>query len=198
MKNKKYIKYIVVAIACICLICGGFFFFSQENKETEKDLTEIEKVIARDLKNNYPKTPREVVKFYNRIVKCYYGDEPTETQLKDLADQMRCIMDEDLLLVNTRDEYYESVRKDIAKYKDEKKKLVSTDVCDSNDVKYVTDDKGGEIEKDEIAFVDASYFLNMDGQFKYSYAQFVLREDEKGRWKILAFYKIKGEDFDDK
>lgn len=194
----KKVKYAIIGIACICAICAGFFFFSQNNVENEKDLTEIEKVIVKDLNNNYPKTPREVVKFYNRIVKCYYGDNPTEEQLNDLVDQMMLIMDEDLLLVNARDVYYNSVVGDIAQYKTEKKQLVSTDVCSSNDVKYVTDDKNGEAEKDELAYVDASYFINTDGKFAYTYQQFVLRLDDDGCWKILTFYQIEGEDSDDK
>ena len=195
MKNAKYV---IIAIACICAICAGFFFFSQENKEQEKNLTEIEKVIVKDLKNNYPKTPREVVKFYNRIVKCYYGDTPTDKQLNDLVDQMLCLMDEDLLLVNSRELYYNSVVADIAQYKEQSKQLVSTDVCDSNDVKYVTDTKDGEGQKDELAYVNASYFVNTDGKFAYTYQQFVLRQDEDGRWKILTFYQVEGDDSDDK
>lgn len=195
MKNAKYV---IIAIAFICAICAGFFFFTQDQKTPEKDLTEIEKVIVKDLKNNYPKTPREVVKFYNRIAKCYYGsEEPTEKQLNDLVDQMICIMDEDLLLVNSRDTYYKSVVNDIALYKDQNKQLVSTDVCDSNDVKYVTDEKEGG-EKDDLAYVNASYFMNEDGKFVYTYQQFVLRKDENGNWKILTFYQIEGEESDDK
>lgn len=194
----KNVKYVVLAIACICVICAGFFFFSEGNKENEKNLTEIEKVIVKDLDSNYPKTPREVVKFYNKIVECYYGDEATEKQLNDLVDQMLCIMDEDLLLVNPRDTYYNSVVSDINQYKTEKKQLVSTDVCDSNDVKYVTDDKDGDTESDKLAYVNASYFMNEDGKFGYTYQQFVLREDEDGRWKILTFYQVEGDESDDK
>lgn len=194
MKNAKYV---IIAIACICVICAGFFFFSQDNKEDEKNLTEIEKVIVKDLNNNYPKTPREVVKFYNRIVKCYYGsEEPTEKQLSKLVDQMICLMDEDLLLVNPRDVYYNSVVSDINQYKNQKKQLVSTDVCDTNDVKYVTDDKNGQAEKDNLAYVTASYFINTDGKFAYTYQEFVLRQDTKGNWKILTFYQIQGDESD--
>ena len=195
MKNAKYV---IIAIACICLICAGFFFLSKDTQPNEKNLTEIEKVIVKDLKNNYPKTPREVVKFYNRIVKCYYGDKPTEAQLNDLVDQMLLILDEDLLLVNPRNAYYNSVVKDIASYKEKNKTLVSTDVCDSNDVVYVTDEKDGANEKDKLAYVNASYFINSDGNFGYSYQQFVLRQDEDGCWKILTFYEIDGEDSDGK
>jgi len=195
MKNAKFI---IIGIAFVCLICAGFYFFSQDNKDNEKDLTEIEKVIVRDLDGNYPKTPREVVKFYNRIVKCYYGDEPTEEQLNDLVDQMMCLLDEDLLLVNPRDTYYSSVVNDIALYKEQNKSVVRTDVSDSNDVTYITDDKDGATEKDELAYVNASYFVNTDGQFAYTYQQFVLRQDADGRWKILTFYEIEGEESDDK
>lgn len=196
MKNAKYV---IIAIACICVICAGFFFFTQGTQENEKNLTEVEKVIVKDLKNNYPKTPREVVKFYNRIVKCYYGsEEPTEKQLEDLVEQMLCLMDDDLLLMNPHDTYYKSVVQDIAYYKQHNKQLVSTDVCDSNEVKYVTDDKDGEGESDKLAYVNASYFMNEDGKFGYSYQQFVLREDENGCWKILTFYQIQGEESDDK
>ena len=194
----KNVKYVIIAIACICVICAGFFFFSKDNQTNEKELTEIEKVIVKDLENNYPKTPREVVKFYNRIVKCYYGNtELTDKQLNDLVDQMLCLMDEDLLLVNPREDYYNSVVSDINQYKNDKRQIVSTDVCDTNDVKYVTDDKDGEGEKDNLAYVDASYFINTDGKFAYTYQEFVLRQDADGNWKILTFYQVQGEDSDE-
>lgn len=187
-------KYIIIAIACISLICAGFFVFSQDQNNSEKPLTEIEKVIVKDLNNNYPKTPREVVKFYNRIAKCYYGSEtPTEEQLDKLVDQMLSILDEEVVLINPREDYYRWVVSDISLYKQQKKQLISTDVCDSNDVKYVTDKKS-ETQVDKIAYVTASYFLNTDGEFGYTYHQFVLRQDEAGNWKILKFDQIKGED----
>lgn len=192
----KNLKYVIIGIACICLICVGFYFFSQDHATTETDLTEVEKVIVRDLNDNYPKTPREVVKFYNRIVSCYYGEELTDDQVNKLVDQMRCLLDEDLLIVNPRDEYYNSVVSDIANYQKANKRVVSTDVCDTNEVKYMDDVKEGTSEVEKIAYVDASYFINTNGEFAYSYQQFVLRQDDNGRWKIITFYEIKGDPSD--
>lgn len=192
----KNVKYVIIAVACICLICVGFYFFSQENKTVEKDLTEVEKVILRDLEENYPKTPREVVKFYSRIISCYYGGEATDEQIEDLVDQMIFLLDDDLLLVNPRDEYYDSVVSEIEQFKKENKKVVSYSVCDSNDVKYINDEKEGSSQVDKLAYVGASYFVNTDGSFAYSYQQFVLRQDEDGRWKILTFYEVEGESSD--
>lgn len=193
----KNMKYVIIAIACICLICTGFYFFSKDKTTTEADLTEVEKLITRDLEANYPKTPREVVKFYNRIMCSYYGEDLKDSEINKLVDQTLLLLDEDLLLVNPRDEYYESIVSDIKKYKAENKKVVSSDVSSSNDVKYVNDAKEGSTEVDKIAYVDASYFINTDGEFGYSYQQFVLRQDDNGRWKILVFYEIEGEPSDD-
>lgn len=192
----KNLKYVIIGIACICLICGGFYFFSKDNEPVEENLTEVEKLIVRNLDDNYPKTPREVVKFYNKIVTSYYGGEATEAQIEKLVDQMLLVLDEDLLLVNSRDDYYNSVLEEIKQYKKENKRVVSTEVCDSNEVKYIDDVKEGTTEADELAYVDTSYFINTDGEFSYSYQQFVLRKDDDDRWKILGFYATDGEKFD--
>lgn len=194
----KNVKYVIIAIACICLICGGFFLFAQSNPAfTEKELTEVEKVIVKDLEKDYPKTPREVVKFYNRIVTAYYSGSITEEQLSDLVDQMVCLFDDELALINPRDEYYRSVLADVADYKEKKRTIVNSDVCDTNDVVYLDDQKEGTDNVDKLAYVNASYFINTNGEFTYTYQQFVLRKDENGRWKILVFYEIEGESEDD-
>lgn len=193
----KKVRVIIIAVACVCLICAGYFLFSQSNTGNEKELTEVEKVLVKDLKNDYPKTPREVVKLYNRIIKCYYGEDLTDAQLEDMVDQMLYLLDEDLLLVNPRDEYYNSVVLDIEQYKEEKRQVVSTDVCDSNDVTYIDDVKDGGTEVDKLAYVNASYFINTNGKFTNTYQQFVLRQDDDGRWKILTFYEVEGESEED-
>lgn len=193
----KKAKIIIIAAACICLICGGYFIFSQSNTVSEEDLTEVEKILVKDLDKSYPKTPREVVKFYNRIVKCYYGENLDEKQLNKMVDQMRMLLDKDLLLVNPREEYYDAVCLEIEEYKGEKKVIVNTDVCDSNDVQYVDDKKEGENKVDKLAYVNASYFINTDGRFSNTYQQFVLRQDEDGYWKILTFYEVEGESSED-
>lgn len=189
----KKAKYVIIALACICLICGGFALLLQDNGIKEKELTAVEKVTTKNLEKDYPKTPREVVKHYNKIVELYYGEEIPAHQLDELVDQMMMLFDEDLALINPRDEYYKSVVADIERYKSLNKKIVRSDVSDSNDVNYLDDVKDGDSEVDELAYVDASYFVNTDGEFSYTYQRFVLRKDDDGRWKILTFYQIEGE-----
>lgn len=194
MKNAKYA---IIALVCVCFICVGFYFFAESQGTDEAELTDIEKIIVKDLENDYPKTPREVVKFYNRIYKGYYGGEATEEQIKQMSEQMLLLLDEDLLAQNPADEYYQQVVADIAEFEEAEKVLFKTNVADSNDVRYIDDEKAGSTEVDKLAYVEATYFVRTGKEFTNTYQEFVLRQDETGKWKIVAFYEIEGESSDD-
>lgn len=186
MKNTKII---LIIAACVLLICGGFYFSMQSDEPSEEQLTEVQKIVTKDLENDYPKTPREVVKLYNRIVDCYYGTEISDAEIKELALQMRGLLDEELLGTNSEEEYYNSVLEDVAYYEANKMYIVEANVCDTNEVKYITDSDNG----DSLAYVSASYFMKEGEDFVRTYQNFVLRKDEDGKWKILTFYVVEGE-----
>ena len=192
--NMKNVRVIVIAAVIILVICGGFFLFSQNlNSGNPDELTEVEKVLVKDLKKDYPKTPREVVKFYNRIVQCYHTDNLKKEDLGKLVDQMMLLWDKDMLAKNSRDEYYATVVSDIELYKKTKKTITSISICDSNEVDYVTDDRNG----DKLAFVDTTYFVNTDGTFTNSHMRVGVRQDENGNWKIIGVALTKGESSED-
>lgn len=186
-------KYVIIGITCICVICLGFFFFAQSRTEKEEQLTEVEKVIVKDLEKNYPKTPREVVKFYNRIVQCYHSEDLKESDLEKLVDQMMLLWGDDLLAKNTKDGYYAAVKADIETYKKANKSIAYVTVSDSNDVKYVTDDRNG----DKLAFVDAKYTVNTNGDVTNSYMRFGLIKEEDGRWKLIGVTLTEGDASED-
>lgn len=192
MKNAKYA---IIAFACVAAICLGFYFFAESQTSNEKELTEIEKILVKDLDKDYPKTPREVVKLYNRIIACYYGKEDvSDEQLNGLIEQMRGLFDEDQLQASTQEEYRELVKADIALYKELKRYIVKTDVSDSKDVMYPSKTS---TEEDEMAYIDTSYFVNTNGEFTYTYQRVELRKDEEGHWKIRSYKQIEGEASDD-
>ena len=182
-------KYIFIIIAGVLLICGAFFFFTKDNGPKETELTEVQKIITKELETDYPKTPREVVKLYNRIVECYYSEETdqkdiSDEELKALSKQMLQLLDEEVLLANQEEEYYNFVLDEIKVFEVNDTYIVESTVCDSNDVQYVTDPNNG----DKLAYVSTSYLMN---SLEKIYQKFILREDEKGKWKIL--YYMKGE-----
>lgn len=178
---------VIIALVVIIGICGAFYAVNENSKkesQKEASLTEIQKITTKDLDANYPQTPREVVKFYNKIVDSYYKDQYTDDELDALADQALKLFDDELVQNNPKDSYKTSIVADVKNYKDQGKTIAQTDVCDSNDVKYVADNG------DSIAYVTASYFIKQDNSYSKTYQEYVLRKDSEGRWKILTFYKI--------
>lgn len=191
--NQKVMR-IVLAVVAVAVIVGGYFCLTvQKSTSAEEavELTEVQKVITKDLENNYPETPREVIKYYNRVTDCFYNESYTEEELHELGDQARMLFDEELLENNPRDEYFIALQRDIADFKEQGKTIMSSDVCDSNEVLYKT------IDGDECAYVTASYFIDDDKSYSRTYQRYVLRKDEDGNWKILVFYQIEGDSSDE-
>ena len=94
----KKMKYVIIGVLIVGLVVGYYAYYTHEkSKKEEVELSEVQKIILKDLSGkSYPATPREVVKFYNRIIACYYNEEFTEEELHQLTDQARALMDKEL------------------------------------------------------------------------------------------------------
>ena len=152
--------------------------------ENKTELTTLDKLILKDLESNYPSTPRAVVKLYNQIITCYYSAEFKDDEFEKLVDQALLLFDDELKAKNPKDEYMKTLSNEIEEYKTKDKTISQTAVCSSNDVLYRNDNG------DEIAYVNASYFIKEGKEHVKTYEQYVLRKDEKGNWKILGYYEI--------
>ena len=74
----KKIYTFIIAIICIGMVCGAFYYITNKGKNSAQDseeLTVVQKIITKDIEADYPATPREVVKLYNKIITCYYSAE---------------------------------------------------------------------------------------------------------------------------
>lgn len=186
---KKKILVIIAAVLCVGLVCGGFYLIKQRSASSSDkvDLTDVQKLNTRDLEKDYPQTPREVVKLFNKIIRCYYNDKYTEDELKRLTEQAWKLFDSELQENNPLDEYLKSVQADVADYKERSRRISNTSVCDSNDVRYLTDNG------DDLAYVTASYFVKEKNGYTDTDEMYVLRKDADEKWKILVFYQIEGD-----
>lgn len=184
---------IVIAILCIGLIVGGYVFWMKQNEKPAGDveLSVVQKMITKDLKKNYPATPREVVKIYNEIITCFYNEEYTEDELNALGNQARMLMDVELLENNPRDSYFEKLKAEIADYKRDERIIISYNLCSSNEVQFVT------VDNRECAYVKTSYFIKDKTGHSRTYQMYVVRKDDDGNWKILVFYQVEGDTSDD-
>lgn len=180
---KKNLRAIIVVVICAVLCIGYYYYLSHRDLDQEKELTEVEQVITKDLDKSYPKTAREVVKFYNRILKCYYNEEHTDKQLKQLTQQARALMDEELQEKNKEEDYLASVKNDIEEYKEKEKKITSITMDTTEEVDYK------KVDGKECAYVDVSYFVTESSNSGRAAQTYILRKDADGKWKVLGFYQ---------
>lgn len=185
----KKITYVIVGAICVCLVVGYYAYFTHEkSKKEEVEVSEVQKIILKDLSGkSYPATPREVVKFYNRIIACYYNEEFTEEELHKLTDQARCLMDQQLADNNPSEQYYQRVAVEVQSYRDDKLTITNVNISDSNDIQTV------KIDGKDCAYVDASYLVRKGGDLVKTNQSYILRKDDQGKWKILAFELTEGD-----
>lgn len=183
---KKNIKMGLSAAIVIVLIVGCYYYMSHRETtpaEDDVEVTQLHQVLSKKLDVSYPPTPREVIKFYNRIIECAYGSEYDSTQFDKLTDQARKLMDEELLENNPQDTYKSQLQKEINSYKEHSQKILQTTVCDSDEVDFQ------EIEGRKCAYVKSTYFMKVGkGDFIKTYQSYLLRKDQDGNWKILAYH----------
>ena len=172
---------IVMALLAVFII-GGFFLVRSiglKNLEIKKSKTEVEKLMELNLDDNYPGSAREVLKIYNRILKCCYNEELTDEQIKKLADQNQKLFDEQLLEKNPLDQYVEKLKKDIKDYKDKKTTIANIAIQDLAEAER--EERGGY----KFCNLLVSYIVKDTKGLKTINEKYYLREDDKGRWKIL-------------
>ncbi len=180
----KYIRIAIFVLIGATLIVGFYFYLSHGRKHKEmapREQTEMEKVMSMDFSVKYPQTPREVMKWYNRIVRLYFSGQAKDEQIDLLCDQAMMLFDADLLQQNPREAYIASVRADVDDFLARKKRMVKADVCDSADVAYK------KLNGREMAYVLVNYLVSEGGDYQDTYQKFALRKNSEGRWKIVAF-----------
>ncbi len=187
----KKVGIAIIALVLAASLCGGFYYIKSRadaNSGENQKLTKVQKLITRNLDENYPKTPRAVVKLYNQFISCYYKEKYTDEELGGLVEQARKLYDDELAANNPQDKLKASVREDVQDYEDKSREISQTSVCDTDEVRYVTDKEKG----DSLAYVQASYFIREKKNFARTYQMYVLRKDESDKWKIITYYKLEG------
>ncbi len=193
-ESQSAVKIFIIALVMIGLVVGYYFHLSNKRVEAKenntKSLTEVDEVLLRNLDTDYPPSPKEVVKYYAAITKCFYDGQFSDYQLQELASRSRDLLDDELKANQTDAEYLESLKFDISSYKDKDIKISSYSVSSSVDVEYKTTEKG------DLAMLYCLYNLRQGSTLMSSNHEFILRKDEKGHWKILGWALAKDENDD--
>lgn len=193
MKKKR--GGVVILILIAVLVVGAFTFLAYRTPKTAEEATKVsekDELLNKNIAVNYPSTPREVLKLYNRYILCFYGmegSELTDGEMRALNTKMRELYDEELLTENPEEAHFRDLSQELATFKSAGKVMIQANVCDSNEVDYI------DVEGGSGALVEASYFIKKDSkEFTRTYQRYLLRKDDSGNWKILGFVQVnKGE-----
>lgn len=184
-KKKSTIVTILVMFLVAGVIVGGYFIISAQknadNYEGGKEKTEVDHLLEKNLDSSYPVTAREVIKFYSRILKCYYNETLTEKQLGGLLDQMRRLFDDELLVENPRETHLAELQEEIKDFAARDLTITSYQVEQAGNIVTWSD------EGKDYSRVIASYTEKEDNQYLKVYEEFILRKDSLGKWKILGW-----------
>ncbi len=182
-------KKVIIVIIMVALVGGYYFYLSNYgNKEAETVVTAVQDVLLKDLENDYPPTPREVLKYYSDITKCLYNENYTAEQLEQMADKLLALFDEELAANNPRDQYIMDLKNEVKEFEDNGYTIASYTTSRSTDVEEFTEDGR------KCARMYCTDAVKSGVDIKSLKQVFILRrETETGRWKILGFELVNPE-----
>ncbi len=188
--TQKGIKAFIIGIILLCLVLG-FYYYLSNKKRTENAMenvkaTVVQEILMRDLENDYPPTPREVVKYYGEITQCFYGEEYTQEELQELAEQIQGLYDEELVANKTKEQYLADLTADINSFKEQGMLVSSYSPASSTDVYEFTQDGYS------WARMRCTFSLRKGTELKKTEEIFLLRKDDKGHWKIYGWILAPG------
>lgn len=183
-KKRNTIAGVIVILLIAVFVVGFFVVLNQKNGDTPAEVTtvsEVDRVLLRDMSRDYPPTPKEVLKYYSDITTCFYSENLEEENLKALAVKARELYDEELRADKTEEEYLEDLKNDILEFNSQGIVVSGYSLSASTDVEFFTDDGY------EFARLYANYRLRQGTEYAYVNEVFLLRKDDAGHWKIYGW-----------
>lgn len=194
MKNVK--KLVTITLIIVLCVLVYYRYANKDTADTEKtdtsnQLSEVEKILTKDLETSYPSTPLQVVKFFTRIQKCYYNEDNTDAVVEQLADMSRQLFDESLLEKNPVEDYYKKLKDEIADYKKDKRTIENIIYDKTADILY------GEVNGQKTAELKCTYYIQTGKHLSTTVETYVLRKDDEGRWKIYGWQLDEPSEFEE-
>ncbi|MDO4305026.1 MAG: hypothetical protein Q4D94_14050 [Bacillota bacterium] len=190
--NRNGIKGFLIGIVLISIVIGYFYYLSNkksgEAQSEEVQVTVVQEVLMRNLENNYPPSPREVLKYYGELMQCFYCEEYTEEEFLQLAMQIQELYDDELVANKTQQQYLEDLKWDIDNFKEQGIVVSSYSLPSSTDVE--------EFKQDGFRWAKlyCSFTLRKGTQLDVTNEVFLLRKDDAGHWKIYGWMLAEDEE----
>ncbi len=190
LKKTRGLKGVLMLFFLAILVIGIYYRLSNKPAAASKEpevikITPVEEALQRNMKTNYPNTPKEVVKYFAEITQCYYNETfEDETLLEALADRMLLLYDDELVSYKTHEDYILDLKADIYWYNENGYKISSFAPSASTDVEYFTQDGY------EWARLWCIFTIKSGKYYKPINEVFILRKDENSHWRIYGWDKV--------
>ncbi|MCD8039853.1 MAG: hypothetical protein LUE96_12360 [Lachnospiraceae bacterium] len=180
------VKGAIIVVVLAVLVGGYYFYISNMEKESEETtISAVQDVLLRNLDNDYPSTPKELLRYYCEITKCLYNENYTDNQLEQMADKLLALYDEELAQNNPREQYIDDLKEDVQEFLDSNYSIVSYTTSSSTDVEEYTYDGR------TCAKLYCTYSIKSGSDYVSSRMVFILRKETgSGHWKILGFEPV--------
>ena len=182
-KARKRTAATITVMTLFAIIILLFYYYWANRvtpiQDTSANLSETEKIMALDLETQYPKTPRETVKVFARIMKALYNN-PKDDEIEPLALKIRELYDTEFLENNPESSYLNNLVTDIASWKEEDRRITNF-LLTNEDL-----EQEKEIDGVKYSVNYVSYTIQEKGKFTETW-KVLLRQSEEGNWKILGW-----------
>ena len=178
------IRVTIVIIILVFGLVGYYSYLAGRAKSAQKDatMTAVELALSRDITNDYPPTPKEVMKYYNDIMLCYYRDDVTNEEIDSLGIRARELFDPDLQAINETGSYLVRLHQDIDENRENGRKITNASVANSTNVDYY--DRDGF----HFARLICTYNVTENNQSSTLRLIYLLRKDPTDKkWKIFGW-----------
>ncbi|MDE7223276.1 MAG: hypothetical protein K2O34_05795, partial [Acetatifactor sp.] len=125
--------------------------------------------------------PREVIRYYNDIIKCFYNEKCSKEDLEALGLKARGLYDQELLDHNEWDTYIFNLEAEVQDFQDNNRKITNISLASSLDVDEFTQDGY------RFAKIRCGYNILQGKESSSSVHVYLLRKDGNGRWKIYGW-----------
>lgn len=173
----------VVLLVVIAGVVGVFAIMAGRTKDEREQAapTAVEKILSRDLSKDYPPTVKEVIKYYAEIQKYFYAEGTTDEELEALGMKARELYDSELLEKNGMEGYLVKLKADVQSFNDSKRTFTGSSVAGSVNADFFQEDGY------EFARLNCTYYIVEAGVTKSVDIIYLLRRDEKKKWKIYGW-----------
>ena len=185
MENNSVKSAIMKSIVLLALgavvVVGLYFMFVGSKKSPEEEqynLTAVDEITTTNLEKNYPENPRMVVDLYAKTMQVLYKEEYTEGQQDKMLYVLKGIMDDELL--EKQVDFSRSMKNEISERKE-------GDYSISNYLVQNTEPEVVTVSGKKMCNVQCLFSLRKGTSTVANYYQFILRQDDDKRWKILGW-----------